>query len=48
MSEIAVAYASQTGKITIRAESKANYSLELSHVCDDRENLFEDVTALAE
>ena len=48
MSEIAVAYASQTGKITIRAKTKANYSLELSHVRGDRENVFEDVTALAE
>jgi len=48
MEDQAVAYAGQDGKITVRAEPKANFSLGLPLVRGDRKAVSEAVTALAE
>ena len=48
MSKTAVAYADMNGKIVIRAEPRANFSLGLPLVRGERNDVSEAVTALAE
>ena len=48
MSNVAVAYADANGKVTIRAEPEANFSLGLPLVREERQDVSEAVTALAE